>query len=272
MTDWTRVTKDHPCQVCWKNDWCGYTDTAACCMRISSIHPAHNGGWIHRLSDPIPHPTRIEPPKDHLIRPCFESTWRNWRTCTEPVQIDNLARHLGVSTQSLDDIGTAWAWPHSSWAFPMHDGAGKIEGIRLRDSAGHKFAVKGSKQGIFMPKTWPTSPDVALICEGPTDTAAALTLGFLALGRPSCVGCEQEISAAIKLMGIRRVVVVADNDPIKANGLRPGIEGARKLAAGLRVPNKTILPPGKDLREWVKQGATHELVDFFINQQLWRIP
>jgi hypothetical protein len=190
--------------------------------------------------------------------------WRNWRICTKPVQIDILARHLKVSDQALNDLGAAWAWQHSSWAFPMHDGTGKICGIRLRDDAGHKFAVKGSRQGIFLPRTWPASPDVALITEGPTDTAAALSIGFMAIGRPSCLGCEDIVNATIRRLAIQRVVIVADND-------ESGKAGAAKLVAGLRVPNKTILPPGKDLREWVGKGASQALLNCVINQQIWRI-
>lgn len=266
---WVRVSKQTPCPICGPVhgvDWCGVSvdGTTAICMRIQSDRPARNGGWIHRLSDPIPTYQR-PPPRDDALRPCFESLWRNWRICTEPVKVDAFARHLGVNDQALWDLGAAWAWQHSAWAFPMHDGAGKIDGIRLRNDAGDKWAVKGSHQGIFMPRVWPSVPDMALICEGPTDTAAALTLGFYAIGRPSCVGCEDIIVATIRRLAIRRVVVVADNDG-------PGKAGAERLSKTLRVPNKTIVPPGKDIREWVRNGATQELVNFFINQKLWRMP
>lgn len=46
-----RVTRSHPCPVCGKPDWCGYTDTIAICMRVPSDRPSKNGGWVHRLTD-----------------------------------------------------------------------------------------------------------------------------------------------------------------------------------------------------------------------------
>lgn len=264
MSEWVRVSKQNPCPICKKGDWCGFSSDAAVCMRVQSDRPAKNGGWIHRLSDPIPLAPSIEPPKDHLIQPCFSSMWREWRLGTGPGMLNEYAQSLGVSDEALYDLGSAWAWQHKAWAFPMHDGAGNITGIRLRDNSGHKWAVKGSKQGIFLPRRWPNVPEVALICEGPTDTAAVLSIGFLAMGRPSCLGCEDIVAATIKRLAIRRVVIVADNDG-------PGKVGAAKLAAGLRVPNKTIVPPGKDIREWVGHGATQALINCIINQQLWRI-
>ena len=261
---WTRVTKDHPCPVCNKPDWCGYTDTTACCMRVQSDRPASNGGWIHRLSDPIPAYQR-PPPRDDALRPCFNTLWRGWRAKTDPGLLDDYAKALGVSDQALDDLGAAWGWQYAAWAFPMRDGAGKIDGIRLRANSGRKWAVTGSHQGVFVPVAWPDMPDTALICEGPTDTAAALSLGFLAIGRPSCLGCELALIETCKRLAVRRVVIVADNDG-------PGRDGARKLAATIRFPNKTIIPPAKDFRDWVRAGASKALVECVMNQQLWRMP
>ena len=266
MTDWTTVTKPHPCPICHKPDWCGYTVDAVHCMRIPSDHPVRGegGGWIHRLSDPIPAYQR-PPPRDEMLRPCFDTLWRNWRAKTDPGLLDEYAKALVVSDQALHDLGVAWAPEHGAWAFPMRDGSGKIDGIRLRADSGRKWAVKGSHQGIFLPDIRPAVPDVALICEGPTDTAAALSIGFLAVGRPSCLGCEAIINVTIKRLAIRRAVIVSDNDG-------PGKAGAAKLAAGLRVPNKTIVPLAKDFREWVRAGASQPLVNCVINQQLWKIP
>ena len=264
MTDWNRVTKDHPCPICHKPDWCGYTVDTVHCMRISSDHPVRGGGgWIHRLSNPIPAYHR-PPPRDEMLRPCFKSIWKEWRLKLDTSLLAQYAQALHVSDEALYDLGAAWAWQHKAWAFPMRDGAGKIVGIRLRDNAGHKWAVKGSRQGLFLTRNWPSMPEGALILEGPTDTAAALSIGFLAIGRPSCVGCEDIVSTTIKRLAIRRVIIVADNDD-------PGKAGAQRLALTLQVPHKIIVPPCKDMREWVGKGATQALVLCVANQQLWRI-
>ncbi len=275
MNDWITVDKSHPCPICHKPDWCGYTAAVVHCMRIPSDRPPlKEGGWIHRLSDPIPAYQR-PPPRDEMLRPCFDTLWRGWRAKTDPVLLDEYAKALVISDQALHDLGAAWAPEHGAWAFPMRDGAGKIDGIRLRADSGReygsgrvggtsrKWAVTGSHQGVFMSMTWPSAADVALICEGPTDTAAALSIGFMAIGRPSCLGCEKHISDIIKLVAVRRVVIVADHD-------KPGLAGANKLAGQLKVPWKIIVPPAKDLRMWVQKGASKALVDCVSNQKLWR--
>jgi hypothetical protein len=264
--DWIRVNAKRPCPVCHKPDWCTITEdgTASCCMRVESARYMRNGGWLHRLSDPLP---TYAPPKPPIrTQPkSFAALWAGWRQETAPTKIEAFASKLGVTPQSLDDLGAAWAWRHSAWAFPMLDGAGTTIGIRLRSENGRKWSVSGSHQGLFTPMLWVDMPREALICEGPTDTAAGLSLGFLAIGRPSCLGCEAMLPAVFRRIGVSRVVIVSDNDG-------PGKAGALKLASSLRVPWKIIVPPCKDLRAWVISGASRQLVETVINQQIWRIP
>lgn len=101
-----------------------------------------------------------------------------------------------------------------------------------------------------------------MICEGPTDCAALLDLGFDVLGRPSCSGGIDIVRSY--LAGKRAdVVIVADHDNDKVNPqgvtFNPGIDGALQLAKGLRGVAwsvKIIVPLGKDVREWVGRGAT----------------
>lgn len=223
-----------------------------------------NGGWLHKLGEPV---ARIEyhPPVKPAIKIDLYRTWRDWNTQTDEADVSKYAGLLGVSALALDDLGASWAWPHGAWAFPMRDGAGNIIGIRLRADTGKKWAVTGSRQGLFLPLAWPESTQVALVTEGPTDTAAALSIGFQAIGRPSCIGCETMVAEICKRLAVRRVVIVADNDV-------PGRTGAQGLANFLKIPWKIIIPPTKDLREWVKSGATFNLVNCVINQKLWRIP
>jgi phage/plasmid primase-like uncharacterized protein len=133
----------------------------------------------------------------------------------------------------------------------MRDAAGEVRGIRLRGPDGRKWAVRGGREGLFLP----AGLDVAqrlLICEGPTDTAAALDLGFAAVGRPSCTGGAGLLLRLVRERHPAEVVVVADGDP-------PGQRGARDLAAELRGyvrVVRVITPPAKDLREWLRAGAT----------------
>jgi len=262
MTEWIRVNQQEPCHICHKPDWCTVAGdgSAACCMRVESTRQMHNGGWLHKLSDPAPrYISRTRAPAALVD---FREILRNWQKKTSQDEIDTYAASLGVSVMALEDLGAAWAWPHSAWAWPMRSGAGEIVGIRLRSDSG-KWAVTGSHQGVFAPTAWPDMPHEALICEGPTDTAAGLSMGFQAIGRPSCLGCEQVLIETCKRLGVDHIIIVADNDG-------PGKAGAQKLAALLKMPWKIIVPPGKDLRKWVQTGATKELLECVINQQLWK--
>jgi len=49
----TRVTKNNPCPICGKPDWCSYNNIVAVCMRIQSQKTSENGGWVHRLNSQI---------------------------------------------------------------------------------------------------------------------------------------------------------------------------------------------------------------------------
>jgi hypothetical protein len=200
-----------------------------------------------------------------------ERDWRalleRWAGRTTPVDFDRLGRLLGVSAASLRRLGAALSDPPGVWAFPMCDTKRRIIGVRLRDEDGRKWAVPGSHNGLFWPDGLAGAGPL-LVCEGPTDTAALLDLGYDAFGRPSCTGAVDLVIQVALRMRRRGVVIVADADG-------PGIEGANRLAEALTAANrrpKVIRPlKGKDARAWVRAGATRAVVDCAIaNAQHWR--
>ena len=182
---WKRVTKQHRCTVCDKPDWCGYTDEVACCMRVQSSTPAHNGGWIHPLNSD--HHPRTKQTEDE-IKPYvdWQRRWQKLSDGTSQAEIEQFAASLGVMPSALHTIGCARDHHRKCWCFPMRDGLENIIGIRTRSDDGEKKAIWLSSAGIFTPKQ-PSSPPL-FICEGPTDTAAMLSIGAWAIGRPSCQG------------------------------------------------------------------------------------
>jgi hypothetical protein len=101
---------------------------------------------------------------------------------------------------------------------------------------------------LFIPRDL-TGRGRLLVCEGPTDTAAALTLGFDAIGRPSCEGSVETLAAWLGRRRYDETVILADND-------EPGLRGALKLAAALPCAHRIAVPPCKDIREWLRQGTT----------------
>jgi hypothetical protein len=278
VTKWIRVKKVAPCPVCGKIDWCGVSSDgqAASCMRVESAKPAKNGAWIHILAEPRrplppPRPDRpAGPPPD------FSEIMDSLRYETTRPMLAALAESLGVSIAACDALDASWRAESRAWAFPMRDAAGKAVGVRLRDDKGRKWAIPGSKQGLFY---WPRMPPavgdrVLYVAEGPTDTAALMTMGYPAAGRASCMGQADQIKALCERLGFRLLIIVSDNDTAKArpdgSPWYPGIEGARALASACGVPYKIVIPPAKDIRAWLCAGATRAAFDCIERQQLWR--
>ena len=144
----------------------------------------------------------------------------------------------------------------------MFDGNADFTGIRLRSDSGDKWALTGSRQGIFLPEAPPPGEDVC-ICEGPTDLAALLSLGLWGIGRPSCTGGALEIAAFCRRRGIRSLTILADNDG-------PGRAGAERLAAETRLRARIVSLPAKDVREAVRLGASKATIEACINNASWR--
>lgn len=274
MSDWLRCTKRRPCAVCSKTDWCGYTADGiiARCMRVESPHPS-NGGWIHRLKDePQPVVIRRKPPA--IQRRSFAREVAAWRDATTPAMLDEYAAHLGVSADILDAMTTCYAAPFSAWAFPMWTPSGVICGVRLRNEE-RKWAVTGSREGLFWPFAEPPEDGIAYVAEGPTDTASLASIGLWTVGRASCTAGVDHLRELTQKLAIKRIVIVGDNDEAKVRPdgsyWYPGKEGAFSLAASLGLPYKVVMPPSKDIRRWLQGGATRAMFDLLVDAQTWRI-
>lgn len=273
---WIRVSKDDRCKVCEHGDWCTYSPelNLVHCLRVPSPRASKNsmGGWLHPLNGEVkrtlpPRPVRKAVPTIDASRLMAE-----FASQTKPSDICRLSDALGVDSGALEALGCAWSKDYNAWAFPMRNGSKEVVGIRLRSASGHKWAVPGSKGGIF----WPIYPhqDEVIVCEGVSDCAAALSLGLFALGRPSCSSGVAETLAALSRLKARRVVIVADNDnkrrPVTGEPYSPGIEGALALQRELTIPSCILIPPAKDLRSYCNLGATRELLTNDISKLIWR--
>jgi phage/plasmid primase-like uncharacterized protein len=181
-----------------------------------------------------------------------------YRDAVDPVHLDALARSLGLTVDSLTALDIGWSAHNRAWSFPMRDAAGAVLGIRLRRPDGSKFAVRGGREGLFLPATDPIDPNL-VVCEGPTDAAALLDLGFTAVvGRPSCTGGIKLLVELVQRRHPDEVVIVADRD-------QPGRRGADNLASVL-LPHcssaRVVVPRRyKDAREFVQAGGTREQLE-----------
>jgi hypothetical protein len=271
-SQWQRVTKQHPCPVCQHSTWCLLGEESVMCMRVPSqrvkLFKNEETGYLHPLTGGVrPRVNRPDPPP----RPSIDclALWRQWRHDTNQDWIDQFADSLGVYRSALEDLWCCWAAPHGAFAFPMKDGTGRMVGIRLRSESGVKWAVTGSHQGLFKPAILPQ--ETVWLPEGPTSTAAALSLGLYAIGRPSCSGGMQDLAIVIRRLGIKRAVITADPDEFERNGqmYHPGLDGAQMLQRHLPCPSTLMMIPGKDLRGFLRAGGTRELLEAELENCIW---
>lgn len=269
MTDrnqWRRVRKGRPCPICERHDWCllAADGSAAICARRESSKRCGEAGWLHRLRDDRDHPHRIVrsvPLTRAVRRNDLARLAAGYQNATAPAQLQVLTRSLGLTVQSLKALCIGWADQYRAWSFPMRDTAGNVVGIRLRRPNGSKFSVSGGREGLFLPATDPTHSRL-LICEGPTDTAALLDLGYAAVvGRPSCTGGIKLLVGLVQRRHPEGVVIVADRD-------EPGLRGANNLASVLLAycPKVRVVVPNhfKDVREFLRAGGTRRQLEYAI--------
>lgn len=201
----------------------------------------------------------MEEPKND--RPDFAALAANYRASVKPQALDRLARSLGVSSESLRRLDIGWSAERRAWTFPMIAPSRDIAyhhetvGIRLRLPGGKKLSIKGGKEGLFRsPEDFDWAGGPIVCCEGPTDTAAMLDLGFDAVGRPSCTGGAALLVELVRNRAFGGFVIVADAD-------EPGQRGAETLAVKLAAYCDAVwivTPPApyKDARAWKQAGAT----------------
>jgi len=293
---WTEVNRKHPCPICGKADWCLWAPdrTAVICNRTRTpeAKPMRGGGFYYRLVEasmgpriPTPPKRRRRPPK-RLASAAVRVLMAGYRLDTAPGDVGRLADRLGVTRESLERLGVAWARPYNAWAFPMRDDRGNPIGIRLRSEDGDKWAVRGSRAGLFAPRGQTPEPPLVIV-EGPTDTAAVADLGLTVIGRPSCNGGVDHLVEVCYRVPRKwksdwyEIVILADRDTAKTGPdgqpFHPGLDGARRLAeelAAIGRPARLLQPPRgtKDARDWItRNGLTRDALLANIAQaDYWR--
>lgn len=114
-----------------------------------------------------------------------------------------------------------------------------------------------------------TPQRVAVICEGPTDTAAAVELGYYAIGRPSCRSGVAEINHLVRRLGVHRAIIVSDNDRPDKMGHVAGLSGAEALQQQLLIPSCIVMLPLKDMREFKVQGGNRDTLEALVRTCIW---
>ncbi|NQV24929.1 MAG: hypothetical protein HQ518_11230 [Rhodopirellula sp.] len=287
--NWSRVSRTNPCPICDGPDNCTVsTDGCAVwCGRVPEGSLKQNGGgqWLHVRTDgyrthDYEHPShqKRRKPARQARKSAHKTDWQ-WlieHGNSLPEIRDRrseLAQQLGVSVKPLARLQVGWSPRKQCWLFPERDGCGNIIGISKRFRNGRKRQVTGGNRGLCYAPDWEADSGPVLLVEGATDTAALLSIGLCAIGRPSNSGGVALLCELLcRLPFDREVIVVGENDRKPHHDLNPSIQSrhspecegclkcwpgyaafsvAKKLAEALLRPVGVAFPPddAKDVRD-----------------------
>src|SRR5262245_28411896 len=122
---WRRVSKDNPCLVCGKPDWClvARNGSASICPRTpaGAVRKCGDAGWLHRHRDRDDRrwqrtrriTVRLDVPTPQ--RPQMVGLVEQFQAAVDPAQLDRLARNLGLAAPSLRRLGIGWSEGSHAW-------------------------------------------------------------------------------------------------------------------------------------------------------------
>jgi hypothetical protein len=179
----------------------------------------------------------------------WEEKAEQGRQALYPDSREKYAGELGVSPESLRRLGMGF--DTHAYTFPMRRADGSVCGIRTRPLKGDKFTMVGGKLGLFIPEGVGPGHNI-MICEGESDTAAALTMGLGAIGTPGAGQARPEVVDFFRGTKASLPCIIGDNGG-------PGRDGAEKIAEALLlagIPCHVLYPPEEfnDLRDWMVRG------------------
>eukprot|EP00913_Durusdinium_trenchii_P006217 g5829.t1 len=256
-TGWDSVTRDHPCSICGRPEKCRRSgDGAVCCWRETEpprgwrvVSQPRGGGTVFRRGDDGP--SRIE-----------------WDAKLSSISSSSAAREqwaelLGVPEPLLRRYGCRAGG--GVLYHPEYGPSGEVCGLVKRRTNGSKISEKKSRRGLTLPRTLPLRIHWLLITEGASDCLATAAVfagerGTAVIGRASKTVVDDALEFARRVQP-EHVVVVADQDD--ADG------GAAQLAvavANAGIPAFVIVPPAKDIREWITEGADAADINNLINE------
>ena len=264
------MNKSNPCPVCEKGDWCGVSadGSLARCMRISSDMPSEGSdgstGFVHVVGEPF---DSLEPAREYKEpqKVDIASLYALYASKSGNMNNTPLAMKWGLEGKYIDSLGVVWIGSHQAYGIPMRNERGRVIGIQLRTTES-KWMIKGSQLGIFC--SWPILSNRVFVCEGASDTAAMISLGFEAVGRASCSSGGPILK---RMLAGKDVVIVSDRDEPKqlpsGDWVTPGQDGAEQLAELLATMSassvKIITPPApyKDARAWINAGVSKKTIE-----------
>lgn len=312
-TKWPEVSRSEPCVVCGKKSWCKRSPNGkwSLCRRVESDKPGMGDGWLHSLNGERRLPviqikeeaepvidwtvfaTRLRSNRDH------ELTNKQVISINAEEERQRLAAKIGVKVESLQALWVGYGieegvskygkpWKQEYWSFPERNHQGRVTGIVRRiDKSGtglpdKKLSMKGGRSGVYYEPLWFTRSGPVYIAEGGSDTAALISMGASAIGRPSCSSAKCLVDLLGKYKKPIRVLAERDEHPENRGQIKscpldcegcshcwPGKKGAEVVAGRLvaALPKHKIevwFPPHgfKDVREFYQHNPTATSTDW----------
>lgn len=191
-------------------------------------------------------------------------------TIERPHLLYELADQLGVDHEALRDIRVGWLdadqiarvtsseaqrrHARGAYAIPERDGQRRVVGLALRHHDGSKAFVAGGRRGLIVPVSFqPSRAATIWIVEGASDTAAILSDGGMALGRPSCELGRDDIRYFTELLRdlseTARLLVVAERDFKGRTAWPPADHATRERCERLHQRRRDVLHLPDDQHE-----------------------
>lgn len=132
--------------------------------------------------------------------------------------------------------------------------------FRRLTGAGHKYdQPAGQTSRLYNVRALREHSDFILICEGEIDAVVAHGVcGLPAIGLPGVNNWKPHFPLVFE--GYSRVYVLGDND-IKDDGSNPGQDMAKRVMQDLPQAVNILLPPGRDVNEFVVENGKSALAD-----------
>lgn len=218
--EWIRVSRSSPCPICGRPDYCTKTTDGAVakCMRVESAKPAKGdgGGWIHKCEGAaLIETTTIAKPARKIDQTALCKRVDQMRRARGIFEaLGELAERLGVSIEALERLGTGIGYDRDGkrfWAMVERDVRWLPVGVSRRYANGAKKHMPGTTHGLYFAQDWCAARGPILLPEGGSDTAALLTMGLCAIGRPSNTGGTEKLIGLLRSHN-RPIIVLGEND------------------------------------------------------------
>jgi hypothetical protein len=186
--------------------------------------------------------------------PKWQAIHEGFKCAISSELVNDLAHRLKVAAEALTALEVGWSAEDQAWTFPEFNGRNEICGILRRYHDDQKFVIKGGKRGLTLPAGWREKQSELFVCEGQSDTAAALSTGYRAIGRPGKAAGLKDLVHVLRDVR-EEITVVVDNDRDQPAGQETRF--LAHLANSLQKPIGRYQPPRefKDLRDYLTHGS-----------------